>query len=193
MDLRELKALELAAMARIAFKKGAWLVPSQSTPGSSYRVTIGDAPACECEDWILRQKDCKHILAAKIVAARDGKGTAPEIVTDAVPKRPTYKQNWSAYNEAQTTEKHRFQALLFDLCRGVPQPQREKGRGRQPLAIGDVIFSAAFKIYSTLSSRRFMCDLNDAHDRGYLTRPLGPRLGKSPHHDGCEDEHRHRR
>ena len=34
------------------------------------------------------------------------------------------------------------------------------------------IFSMAFKVYSTVSSRRFHCDLQDVHKQGYLTRPI---------------------
>ena len=41
------------------------------------------------------------------------------------------------------------------------------GRPRVPVA--DRIFSAAFKVYSTISCRRFMSDLRDAKARGYLT------------------------
>src|SRR5205823_4790690 len=37
MDMRELKALEIAARSRIIFENGAWLVPSQTT-GEKYRV-----------------------------------------------------------------------------------------------------------------------------------------------------------
>jgi hypothetical protein len=42
------------------------------------------------------------------------------------------------------------------------------GRPRLPLA--DMVFASAFKIYSTASGRRFMCDLREAHGKGYLTR-----------------------
>jgi hypothetical protein len=35
-----------------------------------------------------------------------------------------------------------------------------------------VIFAAAFKVYSTFSSRRFHCDLADAHERGHLVNPV---------------------
>src|SRR6516225_5158320 len=93
MDLRELKALEIAARSRLTFADGAWLVPSQTT-GKNYRVTLGDSPTCQCEGFQLRQGRCKHILAAQLVLARDGAGEAPTIVTDAVPKRPTYPQVW---------------------------------------------------------------------------------------------------
>jgi hypothetical protein len=78
--------------------------------------------------------------------------------------RPTYPQNWVAYNEAQTKEKSQFQSLLHDLCSGIAEPPQTKGRPRIPLS--DAVFAATFKIYSTVSGRRFMSDLRDAKDKG---------------------------
>jgi hypothetical protein len=120
VDMRELKALELAARARITWDGKAWSVPSQSG-GSAYRVTL-KPPSCECDDFSLRGPEvlCKHILAARLVNQRDHGGKAVPIVADEVPKRPTYKQNWPAYNAAQRMEKHRLQVLLAELCRGFP-------------------------------------------------------------------------
>lgn len=170
MDMRELKALELAARARITFDGKAWLVPSQST-GGTYRVSIGDPPSCQCEDWALRQQPCKHILAARLVCARDHGGKEPEIVADAVPKRPTYKQDWPRYNQAQETEKIRFQVLLADLCRGIIEPPPPR-TGRRPHLVKDAVFAMAFKVFSTFSERRFACDLRAAHAAGYLTNSV---------------------
>lgn len=176
MDLRELKALEIAARCRIVYRDGVWLVPSQSGEGT-YRVTLrqGDLFECQCEDFELRgpEQPCKHVIAVKLVRERDGGPTLGVLDTDAVPKRPTYKQNWPAYNLAQTTEKHRLQVLLADLCAGVPEPERV-GIGRPPIPTADRLFAVAFKVYCGLSSRRSVCDLTDAFDRGYLTRPLHP-------------------
>jgi transposase len=171
MDMRELKGLEIAARSRIEWNEGAWLVPSQTT-NVKYRVTLTPAASCECEDWQLRQKPCKHVHAARLVQERDHGGQAPKMDTSAVPKRPTYRQNWKAYNLAQTTEKYRFQVLLYELCRGIEEPPYVFGRPRTPLA--DVAFACAFKVYSTVSSRRFGSDLADAHARGYLTKPMHP-------------------
>jgi len=162
MNVRELKALEIAARAKIAFSNGVWVVPSQTASGS-YRVTIGSVPSCPCDDFQLRKLPCKHIIAARLVCARDHDGRehddkAPEFVTDAVPKKPTYKQNWPMYNEAQQTEKSRFQKLLFDLCRGLPNPQ-QIGSGRRWTPMADMVFACGLKVYTTVSSRRFACDL----------------------------------
>src|SRR5438067_747142 len=127
MDLRELKGLELAARARITFEDSAWQVPSQTSAATKYRVTL-DPQTCTCDDWALRREPCKHVHAARMVCERTGGEKAPNLDTDAVPKRPTYKQNWPAYNLAQTTEKHRFQVLLNDLCEGLPPLPYKFGR-----------------------------------------------------------------
>jgi transposase len=42
--------------------------------------------------------------------------------------------------------------------------------GRPRLPLEDVIFAAAFKIYSTVSCRRFMSDLRDAQAKGYISK-----------------------
>ena len=122
MDMRELKGLEIAARSPIGFKDGAWIVPSQSGKGA-YRVILNpQGDACPCEDFQLTQKPCKHVYAARLVQERDHGGKAPAMDLDAVPKRKTYPQCWPAYNLAQNTEKHRFQELLADLCRGIEEP-----------------------------------------------------------------------
>jgi transposase len=170
VDMRELRGLEIAARAKVEFVDGVWTVPSQTSTVTKYRVTL-DPVSCSCEDFVLRQQVCKHVHAARLVCERDYGGKAPVVVADEVPKRPTYKQNWPAYNEAQTTEKRRFQVLLADLCRGVPElPQPAKGLRHAPTA--DMIFSMVFKVYSTLSTRRFTCDLEDAHAKGHTNRVI---------------------
>jgi len=79
----------------------------------------------------------------------------------------TYKQDWPAYNAAQTNEKALFQSLLFDLCQQVEEPCYRFGRPRLPMR--EMLFAVVFKVYSTVSCRRFMCDLADAQTKGYLS------------------------
>ena len=172
MDMRELKALELAARSRIAFDGKAWSVPSQNSATVRYIVTL-KPPACTCEDYALRLQPCKHVMAAKLVDERENGNNAPEIKADEVPVRPTFKQNWKLYNQAQFTEKHRFQELLFDLCKNLPDPPGAK-TGRKKARMRDMVFSSAFKVFSTVSSRRFGGDLKDAHARGHLTNLMNP-------------------
>jgi Transposase DDE domain len=79
-----------------------------------------------------------------------------------------YAQNWSAYDKAQANEKKLFQTLLRELCSCVEESEQANGRPRLPL--GDMIFCAAFKVYSTFSARRFMTDLREAHKVGLIRR-----------------------
>jgi hypothetical protein len=82
--------------------------------------------------------------------------------------RKTYTQDWKAYNAAQTHEKSEMQALLFELCKNLPEPVRERGKDRPPMTLSDVVFASVTKIYSTISGRRFATDLREAKGRGYL-------------------------
>jgi transposase len=174
MNMRELKALEIAARSRITCTDGVYLVPSQAS-AKKYRVTLHPVVACSCDDFELRREACKHVLAVRLSCERDGGARGPAIVTDAVPKRPTYAQNWPAYNLAQREEKHRLQVLLADLCAGMTEPSRTGDpRGRKPVPLADRLFSVCYKVYSTFSSRRLGSDLADAADAGYLSRALNP-------------------
>jgi transposase len=174
---RAIKALEVTGDDRITFKNGVWSVPSQTRPSVRYEVNPSLAnPSCTCRDFELRGKPCKHIEALRLLLDRQIKG---EPVPEAPPRppRPTYKQKWPEYNAAQENEKDHFQELLFDLCAAIPQPPREaKKPGRRPVRLGDAVFTIVFKVWSTLSARRFMSDLREAHRRGYLGRMVSTRV-----------------
>src|SRR5215213_3731707 len=74
---------------------------------------------------------------------------------------------WRAYNAYSVVEKAKFQMLLAELVRGIDEPIQERGRPRA--LYSDMLFSAAFKVYSTFSGRRFTTDLREAHAKGYIT------------------------
>ncbi len=173
MDLREQRGLELAATRKIQRKGGVWVVPSQTGNGVMYEVNIlTHVGSCTCPDYETRKVKCKHIYAAKFVMKReqnaDGTTTVTESLTVTTEKRTTYPQNWTAYNAAQTCEQDRFQTLLADLCSGlVTIPPKS---GRPPLPLSDAVFSIAFKVYSTVSQRRFMSDLREAQRRGFISK-----------------------
>lgn len=82
--------------------------------------------------------------------------------------KPTYSQEWSAYNQAQVNEKSKFLELLFILCDGIQEPVQTFGRPR--LSFAEMIFCCCFKVYSTVSSRRFTSDLRDALTKGYISK-----------------------
>jgi transposase len=122
----------------------------------------------------LRGTRCKHGYAVEIVMRRETvtetapDGSSQTTVTETAAVRVTYPQNWPAYNQAQTQEKALFCGLLRDLAATVPEPLQTKGRPRIPIA--DAIFCAGFKVYSTVSSRRFMTDLREARDAGLVSK-----------------------
>jgi transposase len=179
METREQRGMELAATRTIRKKAGVWVVPSQSGNGF-YRVNIMPKIAsCTCPDFETRGVKCKHIFAATFVIRReqnpDGSVTVTQAVAMSAVTQTTYPQAWSAYNEAQTTEKDKFQSLLSDLCNGLALGPRVKKNGRPSLALSDMIFSATFKVYSTVSARRFMSDLREAQSRGFIA--------KTPHYN----------
>lgn len=176
-EARKQRGLAIAAISKIEQQAGRWVVPSQHGKGR-YIVDIDrPEPRCSCPDFEERGQPCKHVFAVQYVVQRetgaDGSLTVTETLTLAkqtVAPRKTYKQVWTAYDAAQTTEKRHVQALLADLCRGVPEPPRKPGRGRKPIPMADQVFAAVFKVYSTLSARRFMSDLAEAHGKGYIAK-----------------------
>ena len=172
MGLREQRGVVIAATAKIRRYGERWMVPSQSGNGV-YMVRIAGEHQCSCPDWETRREDCKHVFAVMYVMRReenaDGSMTVTEGIAVAVEPRPTYPQAWTAYNTAQTSEKEQFQTLLFDLCRNIRTPQ-VKRNGRPSLPLSDAIFSATFKVYSTVSARRFMTDLREAQAKGFIAK-----------------------
>lgn len=168
MSSREQRGAELAATGRIKQEGTTWIVPSQSNNGR-YTVDLnGPEPTCTCPDYELRADVCKHIFAV-LRLLREGQTGQKEPVPPRSP-RPTYSQNWPAYNAAQTNEKRQFLALLSDLCAGVEEPEQRMGRPRAPRC--DTIFCAALKTYVGMSGRRLMSDVEDAHAKGFLGSPL---------------------
>jgi transposase len=172
----EVKATEVTADPRIVFKNGIWLVPSQANGSVRYRVNPSlTNPSCDCDDFALRGaiRPCKHVEAVRLLLDRQMKGE-PVPVAPPRPKRPTYGQRWDCYNEAQVYEKDMFQELLADLCAAIIEPPPKPGRkgGRPSAPLRDAVFMAVFKVYSTVSARRFMSDLREAQRRGHVNESL---------------------
>ncbi len=166
MDARQERGLVIAATSKIERNKLGWKVPSQSGNGS-YIVNLDHgSPFCTCPDFEKRQLPCKHIHAVEFIIQRETKPDGTTTLTQSV--KMTCTQEWPAYNAAQTHEQERFVRLLRDLCNGIEQPTQTFGRPRLPLA--DVIFGLAFKTYSTMSGRRFTCQLKEAQSEGLISK-----------------------
>src|SRR5439155_486210 len=83
-------------------------------------------------------------------------------------ERKSYSQDWPYYNRSQVNEHRHFQALLHDLCKSLSAPAPR--RGNQPLNPADAAFFSVYKVYSTMSARRYMGDLDEAKAAGYVSR-----------------------
>src|SRR5438105_9610419 len=172
---REQRGLVIAAKSKLQRSDDGfrWFVPSQ-TKGCQNTYIVKPDPAkphCTCPDFAARQLRCKHLYAVEIVTQREftfDEETQTQTLTETVTVKQTYKQEWTAYNQAQTHEKDRFLSLLSELCKGIEEPIQSFGRPRIPLA--EVVFGNTYKVYSTVSGRRFCSDLRDAQAKGYLTR-----------------------
>ena len=171
-DFRQRRGQAIADGGQIKRMGGEWFVPSQSGSGKYIVCLDPDLPTCNCPDYELRGMKCKHIFAVECVVRRDTNAAGETTITRTVTvtetvKKPTYKQAWPAYNAAQTHEKDKFLLLLADLCRGIQEPPPAK-TGRRPIPLKDAVFAACFKVYSTFSGRRFMSDLRNAKEAGYI-------------------------
>ncbi len=159
--------LEIAARARLVREGELWLVPSQA--GKGKYVVDADAKQCTCPDFEARQQTCKHLFAVSFTIQREYTDDGQtQTLTETLVVKKTYRQAWTSYNKAQSCEKEKFVELLAELCKGVEEPEQKMGRPRLPLA--DIIFASAFKVYSSVSGRRFMSDLRDAQNKGHLSK-----------------------
>jgi transposase len=175
LEARQQRGLELAATVKIVRKRNEWIVPSQSGKGRyKVRAISKRKFKCNCPDHETNGGKCKHIFAVQYLQQLDlfDPDVAKSIRSRQAVKRTerkTYQQHWRAYNDAQTHEKDKFLELLHDLCTGVTERAPAK-TGRPRLPLRDAVFAVCFKVYSTLSCRRFMSDIRDAHSKGYLSR-----------------------
>lgn len=173
MNAREERGLVIAAVCKLNKTEHGWLVPSQSAGDTIYTVDPVKQ-TCTCPDHQEAGHKCKHIYAVEFTVKREFNpdGTVTDTKSVTFTEKVTYKQAWPAYNLAQSIEKDRLQELLFDLCKGLVEPERPVTRGQKPHPLKDSIFSMVFKVYSTFSSRRFSSDLREAHARGHISTAI---------------------
>jgi transposase len=168
-DARKIRGLEIAARTHIPKKNGVWTVPSQSLNGTYVVSEKEGVLVCNCEDYEVRQKPCKHAWAVAFQIERE----ISKAVLLSPPKSPrrTYAQDWPNYNLSQCHEKDHFCDLLRALCDACfPEETKKRGRGRPSLPLSEAIFSACFKVYSGRSGRRFMSDMRDAERKGLVNK-----------------------
>ena len=166
-ELRKQRGMRIAKTSHIIkMAKNEWAVPSQSKT-SAYTVRFyQDKQTCSCPDFIERGLKCKHIFAVEIsqtlkLVSSDGSETT-------ITKTVKYTQNWKSYDKAQTNEKALFMKLLYDLAQNIEDKEKPISKGRPSLDMKEMVFSSALKVFSTFSLRRFMTDIKEAKELGYV-------------------------
>jgi transposase len=177
MNERQQRGLVIAATQKLIQKGKVWLVPSQTGNGKKYTVCPDpESPFCSCPDHEETGGKCKHLYAVEFVMRRDTAkdGTVTETRSITFTEKKVYrKPEWPLYNLAQVEEKRRFLVLLHDLCRSLPNPP-ENRTGRKRTDMADMVFACVMKTYSGLSARRFGTDLDEATDKGFVSRKMHP-------------------
>jgi hypothetical protein len=79
-----------------------------------------------------------------------------------------YRQNWTAYNAAQTNEKSLFIKLLHQLLQGIEVPECLAGQLRLPLS--DMLLCMILMVYTTISSRRFESELKEGNAKDSISK-----------------------
>jgi transposase len=173
MNAREQRGLVIAAMCKLNRTEQGWIVPSQSKGETIYMVDPV-RKTCTCPDHVENGEKCKHIYAVEITVKREYNpdGTVTETQSITLTQKTTYKRDFPAFNHAQSIEKDRLQELLYDLCRGIQEPDRKPTPGPKPHTYRDSIFAIVFKVYSLMSSRRFSSDLRETHRRGFVSKEI---------------------
>jgi transposase len=167
LQIRKQKGFEIANKKKITEQNGSWIVPSQSNPSKTYKVTLRlDKSTCTCQDFVGRGIRCKHIFAVEITLTKtiDSQGNTTITKTERI----TYKQDWVNYTKAQNEEGRLFKVLLKDLVKNVAEEPYTFGRPKIPLSIE--IFCAIDKVYSMQSSRRAHSRYKDAESKEQITK-----------------------
>src|SRR3990167_1115127 len=170
-EIRKERGKQIAQTMRI-LKRGkcGYVVPSQSGHGAYLVHYKKHKPVCECPDFEKRSAFgvvCKHCWAVELTINKEINADGTTTITKTM--KVTYPQDWKNYDLASTNQKDIFQKLLFDLCRTIPELSK-KATGRPSLSISDMVFTSALKVYTNFSLRRFMCDVREAHERGYINQ-----------------------
>jgi hypothetical protein len=132
---REERGRQIARLGGIHSLGGRYVVPSQSANANvpTYLVDVVEQ-TCTCPDFELRRKPCKHYEACMFWLSWEGAMNVETGEITLPKKKQQSRQNWPAYNRAQTTERRRVPQFLHSLCLGVPDQERAVGMpGRKPM------------------------------------------------------------
>jgi len=112
------------------------------------------------------QENC----SSKLVFGLEKKNR-PAIVEENTTNREENEEDegrdWSAYNEAQTSEKPMFKRMMHEISKTVHQ-HKKRPSGRTGYSIQDQLFCLALHQYTGKSSRRLSGELQEAAEQGYI-------------------------
>ncbi len=164
---RKARGMAIAAITSIDKTPLGYRVPSQSGNGS-YMVSVGETVFCSCADFEKRRRFCKHVVAVEYIIRREERPDGTTIETKAM-RVTAQGQSWAEYNAAQVNEQEHFVTLLRELADTIRQ-EPQQGRGRPRLPLSDMVFGIGVKVYSTMSGRRAMTDIRNAHRDGLMDK-----------------------
>lgn len=165
-EARLLRGAEIVKRGGVVkLRRMLWQVRSQSHAGVYLVDLTGARPSCSCPDFETRgvapDFACKHVYATSI--RRRVLVVPASLMTD---RKPTYSQDWPAYNRGQEYERERAADLLAELCGGIGNPVQTTGRPRHALA--NVVFAMVSKVYGGLSVRRSASEIRAARKAGFI-------------------------
>ena len=164
-----LKSPHLPGSTRLG---GFYLVPSQPhPPHRNTRCVRVKSPTCTCPDHETRGCRCKHIYAVEYF---DSAGKQRGWIDHRYRTSHRHQNPQDVSAELASIQSRRrpyekaasFKPLLADLCRDIKARRDKPDAASGVCPLSDAVFCAVFKIYSTISARRFTSDLCDAQDQG---------------------------
>lgn len=194
------KGLEIADRYVLDYNDdGVWKVPDTVGSRTFRRFRMSDPPSCTCPTY-ARSGDCKHLWAVFITVNRTfGEPSVLAELPIPVPEKPPVWQEEAeeppkfepvpfptakdrrlkpaareAKADAEATRLH--WRLLYEICRGVPEPEAGEKGGRPPLPFREMLFAVLLKGSRPLSGLDFKTELERAKDEGYISRVPHPNI-----------------
>jgi transposase len=130
---------------------GIWSVRSQSGIGVYLVSRAEKLWKCICPDFQSHGVACKHILAVRL----SNEKLTPQMAREKLVSGPraTFRQQWSAYNQARRSERLVFDSILTELLGEVEDPRPVTSVGRPRLPLQDVLHCAVQKVYQKIPLR----------------------------------------
>jgi transposase len=144
-----------------------WSVPSQSGRGV-YLVSLQRGVwRCICPDYTAHSFQCKHIVGVQLRLNGLSRLEATEV--EAKRPRPTYRQNWPAYNAAQRSEAVNFGLVLQDLVSDLEDPCPPKPTGRPRLPYPDIVYCTVEREFTRLPLRKAQGTYSGSQEAGRIS------------------------